>query len=209
MTPRTVAAMAGVGLIHLLFVYGLFSGLAARIVQTLPNVLDVHVFETAQPVRTELPPPVLPDLVQPSIDMVPPPEIHIAAPAAPDAITVLHKTPETPTRAASSVVVPAKAPAVPAPEPARSIAATHTIPPYPPLSRRLGEEGTVQLRIAIATDGRVERAIVESTSGSERLDDAAREWVAKHWRYHPATRDGRPVASETQVKVVFNLKTSR
>jgi protein TonB len=151
----------------------------------------------------------LPDLAQPSVDFVPPPEIRIAAPAATQAITVEQKTVTEAPRAVAPSTTPAKPAALPSPTPAKSIVATHTTPPYPPLSRRLAEEGTVQLKLAIGADGKVESAMIEKSSGSQRLDDAARDWVAHHWRYHPATRDGKPVASQTQVKVVFNLKTAR
>lgn len=207
---RSIAAVIGVGAIHLLFFYGLLSGLSERITHSLPNIIDVRILDTVEPQAVELPPPPMPDLAQPQVDFVPPPEIRIAAPASSQAISVEQKTVETP-RASAPATAPAKVAAmtVRAPTPAKSIASTHTIPPYPPLSRRLGEEGTVQLKLAIGTDGRVESAIIEKSSGSQRLDDAARDWVAHHWRYHPATREGKPVASQTQVKVVFNLKTAR
>jgi protein TonB len=205
---RSIAAVIGVGLIHLLFFYGLLTGLSERITHALPNIIDVRILDTVKPQAVELPPPPMPDLAQAKVDIVPPPEIRIAAPTTSQAITVEQKTVETPRNVVSSTA-PAKPAAAPAPTPARSIAATHTTPPYPPLSRRLGEEGTVQLRLAIGTDGRVQNAVIEISSGSQRLDEAARDWVTSHWRYQPATRDGKPVASQTQVKVIFNLKTSR
>lgn len=208
-TNRSIAAAVGVGLIHLLFFYGLLSGLSMRIVHSLPNIIDVRILDTAEPQPVDLPPPPMPDMAQPRVDFVPPPEIRIAAPASAQAITVEQKIVQTP-RSVTSATGPAKSVAsLPAPTPARSIVATHTTPPYPPLSRRLGEEGTVQLKLAVATNGTVESAIIEKSSGSQRLDEAARDWVAQHWRYHPATRDGKPVASQTQVNVVFNLKTAR
>jgi protein TonB len=209
-TNRSIAAAVGVGLIHVLFFYGLLTGLSERITHSLPNIINVRILETAQPQPADLPPPpALPDLAQPSVDFVPPPEIRIAAPAATQAITVEQKTVTEAPRAVAPSTTPAKPAALPSPTPAKSIVATHTTPPYPPLSRRLAEEGTVQLKLAIGADGKVESAMIEKSSGSQRLDDAARDWVAHHWRYHPATRDGKPVASQTQVKVVFNLKTAR
>jgi protein TonB len=209
-TNRSIAAVIGVGLIHVLFFYGLLTGLSERITHSLPNIINVRILETAQPQPADLPPPpALPDLAQPSVDFVPPPEIRIAAPAATQAITVEQKTVTEAPRAVAPSTTPAKPAALPSPTPAKSIVATHTTPPYPPLSRRLAEEGTVQLKLAIGADGKVESAMIEKSSGSQRLDDAARDWVAHHWRYHPATRDGKPVASQTQVKVVFNLKTAR
>lgn len=204
-TSRSIAAAIGVGVVHLLFIYGLLSGLATRAVQSLPHIIDVRILDATLPAPSELPPPPVPDLAQPKVEFVPPPEIRIAAPAAPNAITAIRQTKPLSHPPAAA---PAK-PAVPAPTPPRSIASTHTIPPYPPLSRRLGEEGTVELKLAIGTDGRVQKAMVEKSSGSERLDEAAREWVERHWRYYPATRDGKPVAAETHVRVVFNLKSGR
>lgn len=204
---RSLAAAIGVGLIHLLFFYALLSGLATRAVHSLPNIIDVRILESAQPKQVELPPPApLPDLAQPKLDIVPPPQIRIEASASPAAITVEQKSvPATPPRAAK----PAPVAVAPKPTPAVGIEHTHTTPPYPPLSRRLGEEGTVELKIVIAPDGRVQSAELLKSSGSERLDEAALTWVRSHWRYRPATRDGRPVSSETRVNVVFNLKISR
>lgn len=73
-----------------------------------------------------------------------------------------------------------------------------TPPRYPPISRRLGEEGTVMLRVELDESGRVDAAGVQSGSGHPRLDEAALAAV-KTWRCTPARRDGQPVrASATQ-----------
>ena len=92
---------------------------------------------------------------------------------------------------------------------ARAIADTHTIPPYPMLGVRLGHEGIVQLRIVVDEQGRVVAAQVESPSGHPELDDAAVAWVQSHWRYQPATRDGRPVSETLHVTVKFRLDQAR
>ena len=206
---RFIAAATGVVLLHLLLVYALMSGLASRVTQALPQLLEVRLFE-APPAQVQLPPPPLPDLAQPQIVLVPAPEIHIAAPMQTHAITAEQKTQETKATAPNPAPVTSKAPAnAIAPTTAKSIAGTHTTPPYPPLARRLGEEGIVQLRLVIDANGTIAKTTLEKSSGSERLDEAAITWVQRHWRYHPATRDGKPVASQTQVNVVFNLKVTR
>lgn len=46
-------------------------------------------------------------------------------------------------------------------------------PEYPPVARRYWTQGTVRVAIAIGADGRVERASVRQSSGSELLDNAA------------------------------------
>jgi protein TonB len=87
-----------------------------------------------------------------------------------------------------------------------SIAATHTIPPYPALQQRLGVEGTVVLRLTISAEGVVTEAVVVRTSGDEGLDQAARQWVMAHWRYQPAIRGGVAVPATGTVGVQFNLR---
>jgi protein TonB len=46
--------------------------------------------------------------------------------------------------------------------------------PYPPVSRKLGEEGEVVLALRLNTDGKVTGAAIERSSGFPRLDEAAR-----------------------------------
>ncbi len=65
-------------------------------------------------------------------------------------------------------------------------------PAYPPLSRRLGEEGKVLLRVELDEQGNVGSARVATASGFPRLDEAALAAV-KTWRCNPARRDGQPV----------------
>lgn len=65
-------------------------------------------------------------------------------------------------------------------------------PAYPALSRRLGEEGKLVLRVELDETGRISKATVVESSGYSRLDNAALSAV-KTWRCRPATRDGRAV----------------
>ncbi len=78
-------------------------------------------------------------------------------------------------------------------------------PPYPPLSRRLGEQGQVTLRAFIDADGTASRVEVLNSSGFDRLDRAALA-AAKDWRYLPGTRAGQPVGMWFNLPVVFELK---
>ncbi|MBS3934619.1 MAG: energy transducer TonB [Sulfuritalea sp.] len=74
-----------------------------------------------------------------------------------------------------------------------SVACPERNPPrYPPLSRRLGEEGTVVLRVELDERGKVCAAGIATGSGFERLDEAALGAV-KTWRCTPPTRDGQSV----------------
>lgn len=65
-------------------------------------------------------------------------------------------------------------------------------PDYPAISRRLGEEGSVVLRVELDEAGTVAAAQVKESSGFARLDAAALAAV-KRWHCQPAQRDGQPV----------------
>lgn len=86
------------------------------------------------------------------------------------------------------------------------IAGTHTVPPYPPIARRLGVEGVVTLRLTVAPDGRVTAAQIVTSAGREDLDQAAQGWIIAHWRYRPALKDGNPAAAEVLASVTYSLK---
>jgi protein TonB len=77
-------------------------------------------------------------------------------------------------------------------------------PKYPPISRRLGEEGKVLLKVRVTPDGRAVAVSVEKGSSFERLDEAAREAVT-HWRFVPAKRGDEAIEAMVIVPIVFRL----
>lgn len=77
-------------------------------------------------------------------------------------------------------------------------------PAYPRMSRRLGEQGTVVLRVLINAEGAAEKAEIRTSSGYSRLDEAAVETV-KRWRYVPGKRAGIPEAMWFNLPVRFVL----
>ena len=77
-------------------------------------------------------------------------------------------------------------PAAPAPVcVSQPITATHTIPPYPELSRKLSEQGRVVLTVTMSQRGVPTAVAVSTSSGAPRLDDAAVAWVKQTWRWLP------------------------
>lgn len=100
-------------------------------------------------------------------------------------------------------------PQTPSPTRVEAIAGTHTLPPYPEESKRLGESGTTHMQVAVSASGAATDCTVLKGSGSGRLDAAACSYVQARWRWKPATRDGEPVAANTLVTVVWGLKTGR
>jgi periplasmic protein TonB len=77
-------------------------------------------------------------------------------------------------------------------------------PEYPRIAKRMGEEGRVLLRVLVNEKGRAERAEVQKTSGSTRLDEAAQQALMRTL-FKPHTEDGKPVAVFAIVPITFNL----
>mgnify|MGYP006154400979 CR=1 FL=1 len=78
-------------------------------------------------------------------------------------------------------------------------------PPYPPLSKRLGEQGKVVIRAFIETNGTATKAEIRTSSGYERLDQAALQTVLK-WRYVPGKCAGAAEAMWFNVPIHFVLE---
>jgi protein TonB len=123
----------------------------------------------------------------------PQPPAAVAAPAA------------EPVAATSDAVPVARAPG-PLSSPARYDAAylNNPHPAYPAASRRLGEEGRVLLRVRVGADGRPLAVDLEKGSNFSRLDEAARDAVAR-WRFVPARRGDEAIEGSVLVPLVFRL----
>ena len=67
-----------------------------------------------------------------------------------------------------------------------------TAPDYPAISRRMGEEGKLILRVELDETGHIDDAKIINSSGYERLDAAALTAV-KSWQCNPSLRNGQPV----------------
>lgn len=140
--------------------------------------------EPPRPRRPSTPPPqrlVAQAPVVAAEEYVAPPPPPVPAPAI--TVPVAYKAPSVPAAPAGPVQLRGEL-AVACPE--------RTPPRYPHHSRRLGEEGAVVLRVELAESGAVAAVRVQTSSGFERLDDAALEAV-REWHCHPTVRDGQPV----------------
>ena len=78
-------------------------------------------------------------------------------------------------------------------------------PPYPALSKRLGEQGKVVVRVFIDTDGNATQAEIRTSSGYDRLDQTALK-TAQAWKYVPGKVNGEPKAMWFNVPINFVLE---
>ncbi len=193
---RNIAVIAVVGTLHLIVIYAVLASIdVVPIVFPIPPV-HFQVFDSTRP-KTQ-PIPIPNPVVQTKINTprILVPNIVIDNSRTGGITGEQGKDAGNGTGTVAVTVVFA---------PATAIASTHTIPSYPPLDRRLGHEGKVRLKLTIDEQGSVNDAVVEQSSGFGGLDAAAIAWVKDHWRYQPATRDGKPVAATAQADVTFRL----
>jgi protein TonB len=137
------------------------------------------------------------DVVLPAPTPSPQPSVDIGAGYAPSGGGVQPALPlpvPTPMPTAEPVLVEA-----------RMHSGSEAQPAYPPSERRAEAEGTVTVRVSIGADGRV-TAVERLSASSEPFWRATERHALRNWRFQPATRDGRPVASSKVITVRFRLE---
>ncbi len=187
-----VASVAIVAALHVAAIAALVIGLNVKFAKFIP-------VDTV----TQVLPPDRPKPADP-----PPPRVHFdtpSKPTAPEPVIDVDKARPSPIHVTS--IGPANGPFVRTTRVA-AITDTHSKPPYPPLSRRLGHEGMVLLKLTISPLGIITAVDIERSSGYADLDRTAAQWVRTHWRYRPATVAGHPVTSTAEASVRFSLKDS-
>jgi protein TonB len=222
---RNAVIAGGVVLFHLGALWALQTGLLRRTaelivpVEILAELITPPVPVPPAPPPAPKPPAPAPQPVVKKVERRPPPAPQpvaipdpTPAPAAP--VGVVAPQPPAPPIAAPVAPEPAPAPAPPPapPAPVRVELPSSDAdylqnprPAYPPVSKRLGEQGKVIVRVLIGTDGSAQKAEIRQSSGYERLDQAAVATVLK-WRYVPGKRAGVPEAMWFNVPINFVLE---
>lgn len=218
---RNVVIAGSVVAFHIAALWALQNGLLRRAVEiVVPVEVLAQIIEPPKPPPPPPPPKPAPPVqqhqpvVRPKAPTLPPPPMPVAiadptpAPNAPTGVT----TPPAPLPPIEQpvAVAPPPPPAPPAPprvELPSSDAAylQNPSPTYPAISRRLGEQGKVLVRVLIGTNGLPERAEVKRSSGFERLDRAATDYVMK-CRYVPGKVNGVVQAMWYEAPVNFVLE---
>ena len=78
-------------------------------------------------------------------------------------------------------------------------------PSYPSISRRMGEQGKVMLRVFVNAQGQPEQIQIQQSSGFDRLDKAAVDAV-RRWKFTPGSRNGVAEAMWNIVPINFVLE---
>jgi protein TonB len=77
-------------------------------------------------------------------------------------------------------------------------------PPYPSTERRAEREGTVRVRVTIGPDGRV-KSVERLQATTDAFWRVTEQQALRHWRFRPATLDGRPVEDSKVLTLNFRL----
>jgi protein TonB len=180
-----------VAALHIIVIYGLSVSLgfveAPKIVQPTNIVFVPEPQHQRQREPVDMPKP---DIAEPELT-VPVPEVMPEMPMDVAPIEAQAVPPDGSTAPIGSL---------------QELRATSRVEPvYPATSRRLGEQGSVTLRVFVDTSGRPQQVLVDSSSGYARLDDAAVNAV-RRWRFQPATTGSGPVGAWSRVTVTFRLR---
>jgi protein TonB len=225
MNPRTLAIVSSVVMFHIAALWAMHTGLLQRVVEVVVPVMAISQAEPPpppptppEPVKPPEPPKLTPPPKTPQPVLTPPPTPQPPAPATPEPPAVLAAPTAAPTAPAVQAAPPAPPPpAPPAPPPPPAAPAKvempsskadylHNPPPdYPRMSKRLGEQGKVVLKVLIGTDGTPQKVELVTSSGFERLDKSALD-AAMRWRYVPGKRGGVAEAMWYQVPIQFTLE---
>lgn len=128
----------------------------------------------------------------------PTPEVRESAEVPQTAPEPTKQTPQDPVPAARPVVNTA-------PKVNAQYAASNPKPIYPAIARRLGQQGTVELRVLVSEQGSASKVEVTKSSGYGNLDAAAVEAISK-WKFEPATQNGKPVSQWLTTKWAYELQ---
>jgi protein TonB len=220
---RNIAIAGSVVLFHVAALWALQSGLLSRAVEI---VVPVQILsELVTPPAPKVEPPPAPPAPKPPEPLSKPParKVERVVPPAPRPVAIpeTRPAPDAPTGvvAPQRPAPPIAAPVAPEPAPSGQAPAQAKVelpssdasylrnpaPVYPPLSKRLGEQGKVVVRVLIGADGTPQKAELKRSSGYDRLDQSAVEYVM-NCRYVPGKVGGVPQSMWYEAPVSFVLE---
>ncbi len=201
-------------LLHVGVIWALQAGLLRRVVEVfVPAQVMVEMVTPQEdkpapppaptPVKTKLTPVTPPTPLAVTTPTLQPSEITLAPVAPSPPVSAGEKTSTIATATTTSTAPPAP-PKLELPS-SDADYLNNPRPPYPPLSKRMGEQGKVVIRTLIGADGIAQEATIQQSSGFDRLDQAALT-TARKWRYVPGKRAGVAEAMWFNVPFTFVLE---
>lgn len=211
---KRIGPLGTILLLHVAFFWALKSGLIHQATQAMPKEIFASFITPEKapeptPPKPQPAPPKTVAVVKKSITPPRPAPIVNNIPSE-TAISVPVAPPQPPQHEeAPAAPAPPAPPAIAAPAQPRTITSgvEYIQPPdvkYPAISKRMGEEGKAVIRVLINDKGRAERVEVQKSSGSGRLDDAAKQAVMRAL-FKPYMEDGKALSVFAIVPINFQL----
>jgi protein TonB len=153
------------------------------------------------------PPPIELQRIPPKAPPTTQTQKHVEAPpvVAPPVATYEGSAPMVPPAPLVDTTAPPAAQAAPVEATLAYVAAP--APKYPVQAIRGHMQGTVTLRVLVDETGKPLDVVIESSSGHELLDRAARDQVLARWRFQPAQVNGQKVQAWARIPVNFDLRS--
>lgn len=205
--------LVGVAGLHLLAFWGLSHMQEVRKTVTRVAPVVVRLVAPAEPPKPQQPvPTVLPEMKAPTVTMIEPPLIAVAAAPAPSPVVAALPPPPppapvqaAPTPAPAAQVLPPPAPPALKRVPAsavRYVREPRTIVPV--MSRRLRESGVVHLRVVVDINGMPRDITLAKSSGFARLDEQALQDM-RSARFAPQTENDQPIEWEVIAPMSYEV----
>jgi periplasmic protein TonB len=200
---RQAVVLAAIASLHALIVHLLAGGSPGSYSRWEASVIEAEVIPIDRPMPN--PPSFPPVILQASSSVeLPPLQIAIDVPAEQVPAT---QAIDTQVVDASQLTVAASAPPEVDSNPVvrpRPIAGPRGMDRYPSASIKANESGTVVMNICVSPAGRVDSVELAHSSGFRRLDQVALG-IASEYQFHPATRQGNPVAACAHYRIIFKV----
>jgi protein TonB len=197
---RRGAALIAVILLHVVIVWGFYTGLAGQLVQKIIPPVEIAQIEKPKDVDKPPPPPPKLEEIKP---YVPPPEFVDIQAAPPETTAISVVTRDNTPPPAPVVAAPVQhAVSSPKMDPKHPFKIGEEY--YPDASKRANEEGSCILLMKVAATGQILDATVQTSSNYPRLDEACLKGV-KGQKMMPAMEDGKPVEGTFPFKITWKL----
>src|SRR3989338_7866406 len=184
---RNTVIVGSVVALHVAGLWALQSGLLRKAAEVIvPAELLTEFIAPPAPPKVTPPPPAPPPPPKPAPQVAPRP--------APMPVAIADPTPPAPA-APTKIELPSS----------DASYLNNPKPSYPAISKRMGEQGKVVLRVLIGIDGTPQKVEINKSSGFDRLDRQAQEAVMR-WRFVPGKRNGVPETMWNLVPVNFVLE---
>ncbi|NVD74108.1 energy transducer TonB [Duganella sp. BJB1802] len=206
---RKFAPLAAIVMVHTFGFYMFQSGMMRQVSHAiLPQVVNVTFVASPEPLKPAPPPPKTVPVVRQAPAFIPPiPLVSVVQTEPTITVPPPQARPSEPAAVAAPPAPPAPA-HVAAPSAPKTVSGVEYIrapqPVYPSISRRMGESGTVILRVLIGDKGQAEQVVIHKSSGSSNLDEAGRQAVLRAL-YKPYMEDGKSVPVYALVPINFQL----